>query len=203
MTVVNRVVILPATDDLSKQAGAVAAVPEDPFRRAQQFAEHAIAWPSDRRRSVLPPTAGSGAEQFVSRTIPPADRASEAPAAAPAERQGSAPLLDAPSGPSVASQFAARRVADPATVVPVGGNLPPGERPRMTRFHHFQLDYAVESVGSSGILKVELWGTSDLGRTWSVRKHDEDLESPVDVQVDKEGVHGFRVVVVAKNGLAG
>ena len=73
----------------------------------------------------------------------------------------------------------------------------------MTRSREFRLDYAVESAGSSGVRKVELWGTSDMGKTWSTWKLDEDRQSPVDVTVEDEGIYGFRVVVVASNGLAG
>jgi hypothetical protein len=73
----------------------------------------------------------------------------------------------------------------------------------MTRSLNFRLDYAIEAAGPSGVRKVELWGTSDRGNTWSVWKLDEDRTSPMDIEVEKEGIYGFRVVVVANNGLAG
>jgi hypothetical protein len=50
---------------------------------------------------------------------------------------------------------------------------------------------------------VELWGTSDGGRTWSRWGTDPDRKSPLDVEVSGEAIYGFRVVLVGKNGLAG
>ena len=59
------------------------------------------------------------------------------------------------------------------------------------------------SVGSSGVSKVELWGTRDGGRTWQVFGIDTDNKSPLDVKVDHEGVYGFRIAVVSGSGLGG
>ena len=81
--------------------------------------------------------------------------------------------------------------------------LPPGERPRMVNSRLFDLDYEVGSVGPSGISRVELWGTSDGGKTWTSHGLDEDMRSPVLATVDKDGLYGFRVVVQSGVGLGG
>jgi hypothetical protein len=81
--------------------------------------------------------------------------------------------------------------------------LPQGERPRMVNSRAFELDYEIDSVGPSGIGKVELWGTRDGGRTWSIFGVDSDNRSPIGATVDSEGVYGFRVVVQSGNGLGG
>lgn len=79
--------------------------------------------------------------------------------------------------------------------------LPPGERPRMINTRIFELDYDLESVGSSGIGRVELWGTRNSGRTWRMFTVDDDNRSPISVSVDEEGIYGFRIVVTSGAGL--
>jgi hypothetical protein len=81
--------------------------------------------------------------------------------------------------------------------------MPQGQRPRMINARAFELEYEVDSVGPSGIGKVELWGTRDGGRTWSIYGVDGDNRSPIGATVDGEGIYGFRVVVQSGNGLGG
>lgn len=101
-----------------------------------------------------------------------------------------------------------RTTAPPASL-PLGGDrsdvasLPGGPRPRMLDSRAFELEYDVDSVGPSGIGKVELWGTRDNGRTWSVYGVDSDQRSPIGATVEGEGIYGFRIVVQSGNGLGG
>ena len=81
--------------------------------------------------------------------------------------------------------------------------LPPGEHPQMTKSTRFHLAYDVDAVGPSGVAEVQLWATGDGGQTWRLWGTDDDLQSPFDVAVDEEGIFGFHVVVVGKNGMAG
>ncbi len=81
--------------------------------------------------------------------------------------------------------------------------LPPGERPRMVNSRLFELEYEVDSVGPSGIGRVELWGTRDGGKTWRSFVVDNDNRSPLLVNVDEEGIYGFHVVVANGAGLGG
>jgi hypothetical protein len=76
------------------------------------------------------------------------------------------------------------------------------QRPRLTSSRRFSLDYDVESVGPGGVSAVELWGTTDGGRTWLKWGSDPDRVSPFDVEVSSEAVYGFRIVIVSNNGLA-
>ncbi len=85
----------------------------------------------------------------------------------------------------------------------VAKRLPPGEHPQMTNASRFRLEYDVDSVGPSGVAEVQLWATADAGRTWRLWGTDDDLQSPFDVAIDEEGIFGFHVVVVGKNGMAG
>lgn len=67
----------------------------------------------------------------------------------------------------------------------------------------FELQYDVTSVGASGVGRVELWGTRDGGRTWSLYQVDHDNRSPVTVAVPNEGIYGFRIVVESGKGRHG
>lgn len=72
----------------------------------------------------------------------------------------------------------------------------------MTNTRRFQLDYDVDAVGPSGVARVELYRTIDAGRSWQLAHTDPDRQSPLDVEVEQEGVYGFRIVIVANSGLA-
>lgn len=148
------------------------------------------AWPSDTEQ--YPGANRPGARVAVGdsgpapRTAPAADAASGSPVA---------------TGPRMvtASSAAGSAKANPAS----GVELPAGERPRMTRSKRFNLDYSIDAVGPAGLEKVELWVTLNGGRDWELWGIDEDRETPFLVTVEREGVYGFRVVLVSKNGLAG
>jgi hypothetical protein len=81
--------------------------------------------------------------------------------------------------------------------------LPAGEQPNMTRARRFQLEYDVDSVGPSGVRRVELWQTRDAGRTWQPVAVDDDNRSPIIVEPPEEGIYGYRIVVESGNGLTG
>jgi hypothetical protein len=87
--------------------------------------------------------------------------------------------------------------------LPVAASIPAGERPQMTNSRRFRLDYDVDSVGPSGVAEVQLWASNDGGQSWKLWGTDEDRTSPFDVEVNQEGIFGFRVVIVSQNGLAG
>jgi hypothetical protein len=64
------------------------------------------------------------------------------------------------------------------------------------------MDYEIKSIGRSGISKFELWGTRDAGRTWTSYGVDGDNRPPMRVNVEGEGLYGFRSTVQSGNGLA-
>lgn len=80
-------------------------------------------------------------------------------------------------------------------------NLPAGQQPRLVNSRSFEMDYEIESIGPSGIAKVELWGTRDGGRSWSSFGVDNDNRSPIRVNVDGEGLYGFRIAVQSGSGV--
>lgn len=88
-----------------------------------------------------------------------------------------------------------------ATAERLGGDLPGGERPRMTSSKKFSLAYDIDSAGPGGVAAVELWITRDRGVSWNRMMQDADRQSPIDVEVDGEGMYGFRIVIVSNSGL--
>jgi hypothetical protein len=82
-------------------------------------------------------------------------------------------------------------------------DLSPAERPKMVNSRTFQVEYEVESVGSAGIAKVELFGTRDGGKSWTSLGVDPDNRSPLVVTVNGEGLYGFSVTVQSASGLGG
>ena len=65
----------------------------------------------------------------------------------------------------------------------------------MVNSRTFDLEYEVDSVGPSGIGRVELWGSSDAGQTWRRFTTVSDKRNSLRVNVPDEGLYGFRVVV--------
>jgi hypothetical protein len=90
----------------------------------------------------------------------------------------------------------------PSFAPPESLDTPAGQQPRLTNSRRFSLDYDVQTVGPEGLAAVELWGTTDGGRTWMKWGTDPDKASPFDVEVNHEAIYGFRIVIVGKNGLA-
>jgi hypothetical protein len=105
--------------------------------------------------------------------------------------QPPADAVAAPANPPLANQY----VPPPAFAVPVPRQLPDGRRPRVVNSRIFELEYKVDSVGPSGIRRVELWGTIDGGRTWTSYGPPKQVKSPLVVGVQHDGLYGFRVVV--------
>jgi hypothetical protein len=105
-----------------------------------------------------------------------------------------------PPAPSQYRNVAAEREKIESTAA--SGRLPGGAEPIYSNRQRFGLEYDVNLVGSTGVSEVELWATRDGGQSWSRWGSDPDRRSPFDVEVDGEGVFGFRIVVLSRGGLA-
>lgn len=158
----------------------------------------------------LPAPAGNGAPPTATGAPPPLDSQFGDGAAAsppPPDEILTAPAL--PDGAPVRSPRARpgagtqrREYLDKQGLFDLS-LVPRGQSPQMLRTRRFELDYEVAEVGSSGISRVELWGTTDGGRTWESYAVDEDRQSPVDVTVHAEGLYGFRIAVRSGAGVGG
>jgi len=91
-------------------------------------------------------------------------------------------------------------------------NIPPvaGTRPsratgnrQLINSTQAQIEYRVDSVGSSGIGKVEVYMTSDNGARWTRLCEDADRRSPADIELPGDGLFGIRFVITNGNGFGG
>lgn len=108
-------------------------------------------------------------------------------------RNPGSPALQTRSSPS---DYRAYRVNQNAIAADPGAAQPINSR-------RFQLNYSVDAIDPSGVQRVDLWMTRDLGRTWTNWGTDPDAVSPFPVEVDEQGVYGFRVVIQSRDGLTG
>lgn len=67
----------------------------------------------------------------------------------------------------------------------------------------FRLNYDINAIDPSGVGKVDLYMTQNQGRSWKLWGQDPDNQSPFPVEVQDQGLFGFRVVVHSKDGLVG
>lgn len=83
-----------------------------------------------------------------------------------------------------------------ATTVLADGVTPPSDTP-VVPWTRFSIQYAIRRVGQ--ISHVELYITSDGGQTWSKYGEDRNMDGPILVTVDGDGVYGFYTVAVGAN----
>ena len=74
---------------------------------------------------------------------------------------------------------------------------------RYTNNPRLEIEYDVSNVGSSGVGRVELWGTLDGGQTWNFLAENATRTSPMPVELKAEGDYGLRIVVLNGAGVGG
>lgn len=76
------------------------------------------------------------------------------------------------------------------------GFTPPPDTP-VVPWTRFSIQYAIRRVGE--LSRVEFYITTDGGQTWEKYGDDPDMQSPMLVTVDGDGVYGFYTVAVGPN----
>ncbi len=76
---------------------------------------------------------------------------------------------------------------------------PPREVP-MTASSRFNLDYELVDITENEVARVELWITDNDGQDWRVYGTDSDQTSPFAVEVQQEGIYGFRLLIQDQRG---
>lgn len=120
-----------------------------------------------------------------------------------ASRVSPSQTTEADAAPMSAATIPTDGYVDNRVGEPIGdGLVTSGVQIRYSSSRKFSLDYEIESAGLAGVSDVELWGSRDRGLTWKRWGSDPDRESPFDIETNNDGAYGFRIVVVANNGLA-
>jgi hypothetical protein len=105
---------------------------------------------------------------------------------------------DSTAGRDAATPYATRKLSSPEYDAQMwDGRVPT----RYSDSFRFSLDYELEAVGANGAESIELWGSTDGGKSWERWGSDPDLASPFDIETKDEGIFGFRIVVLGRNGL--
>lgn len=126
---------------------------------------------------------------------------SQTPVSLTAKRTERSLLLKEDSTPS-ATPSASLEIEPKATRIPGQSTFHRDIKRLYSNSKAFSLDYNIDNDPDAPIAIVELWGTSDEGQTWQLWGQDPDRSSPFDIEVETEGLFGFRMVIVGTNGLA-
>ncbi len=204
--IVNRAVFMPSGTSAQPAATpprAPAPLNVDPFRRDDVSISDkpAQTWPSEQNTTPANTVAARIDPRDALPSTNPVTLPSDAPVANRVE--GSPPEISS-SGNNLATNVPGNNTS--SDFIPRVGDrpdLPLGEHPRFTKQKRFKLDYDSAEVPQDQIADVELWGTHDAGKTWLKWGADPDRQSPFEVEVEAEGVFGYRIVVVHMNGMAG
>ncbi len=108
------------------------------------------------------------------------------------------PLADEP-----ATQSPGRSPLPPSSLgarsaPPAAAPMKPANR-QIVNDSELSLDYSIEDEGPSGVSVIELYMTTDLGRTWKRIGDDPDRQSPFTINLAGEGIYGLSLV--AKSGV--
>ena len=71
---------------------------------------------------------------------------------------------------------------------------------RISKSHRFEIDYDLHEVSADSVHRVEVWYTSDGGRSWRHHGDDEDRQSPYLMQVNEDGLYGVRLLIQTRVG---
>ncbi|MBI3410346.1 MAG: hypothetical protein HY040_18560 [Planctomycetes bacterium] len=76
-----------------------------------------------------------------------------------------------------------------------------GKRQIVNTTHVF-LDYQIDETGASGVGRVEIWYTRDMGKSWQKLTEDSKRKSPAEVELPSEGLFGISMVVCNGRGFS-
>lgn len=126
-----------------------------------------------------------------------------APLAASAQ---TSPFIPPPPGTPVAPVGVPQHVMPPAGAPAAAPSAPAAEKlqgRKMLNTTNASIEYRIDTVGPSGVGKVEIYMTPDRGNTWVKAGEDVDKQSPANVNLPSEGLFGIRLAITNGNGFGG
>jgi hypothetical protein len=137
------------------------------------------------RTEFLPPIAGSGIP-----TPPPPTTLPSGPSFAGGTQMPQVPPM--PSGTQLTTAYRPH----------VDQSDKPSNR-KLINSTHAQVEYRVDTVGPSGIGRIDVYVTQDRGQSWTKLCEDTNKRSPADIELPGEGIFGIRLALTNGNGFGG
>jgi hypothetical protein len=81
-----------------------------------------------------------------------------------------------------------------------------GDRPanrKIINTTHASIDYRIDTVGQSGVGRVDIWMTPDRGQRWDKIAEDHDKHTPAEIDLPGDGLFGIRLAITNGNGFGG
>ncbi|TWT31291.1 hypothetical protein KOR34_46670 [Posidoniimonas corsicana] len=182
----------PSSNHFAAIAQPSTGLPADPFTSSTAFVPQAP--PTETPSLAAPNSAAASGWQPAAPQPAQVWRPDNTPIPSVAASQPGAPPTTAAPGPFRYASSA------PPQDLPVQGGAAAPQR-LLVNSERFELQYDLHSVGRWGVSRVEVWGTEDRGANWRRFAIDTDQRSPVDVQVQADGVYGFSILVQSVGGL--
>ncbi len=172
-------------------------------RRTQEFLDRQRASLNRPGPTAIPAATGTSPEKTLSQSTPTNQTT---PTSHPIRETATHNLLNANPNPNRNPN----RIANPNNAAPYSTRRNPQNIMRATpdkaqplNSRRFQLNYGIDAIDPSGVQRVDLWMTPDLGQTWINWGTDPDGVSPFPVEVKDQGLYGFRIVIQSRDGLTG
>ena len=146
-------------------------------------------------KTATPPAAPNVSAPPATPTVPTVPSVGAAP---------TAPALPGGVGgtPTTAfSEFSAKLAQMPTEAQPHTAKGPAGRR--IINTTHASIDYRIDTVGPSGVGKVEVYMSHDEGKSWRRVAEDIDRTTPAEVDLPGEGLFGIRLAITNGNGFGG
>lgn len=151
-------------------------------------------------------------------------------AGAPTQASATPPAMNPIAPTQVAPMVTANNIAAPPTALPTlpsnpitpppttpaqsnvtatsyrPASIDVGDRPtnrKIINTTHASIDYRIDTVGPSGIGRVDVYLTPDRGQNWTKVAEDIDKRSPADLDLPGEGLFGIRLAITNGNGFGG
>jgi hypothetical protein len=174
----------------------------DPFRSTAKPAQE---WPASNALQPANPQPPANSQIAQQNTSPIIQTPQPQRGMAYANVSDSADHRRTPAKFAVDGQDNTHPVQDQPVALPPTGESewsstgPVPGAPLLVNTRTFDVDYDLQTVGSFGVAKVELWGTRDGGANWQSFGIDSDNKSPARITVPESGVYGFRILVEGTN----
>jgi hypothetical protein len=119
---------------------------------------------------------------------------------------GAPPVIATPPQSAPMAPMAPMTQSAPTARPNMPSGMPSSDKPadrKLLNTTTAQLEYRIDTVGPSGISKVDIYITRDRGQSWEKLAEDTNKRSPVSINLPGEGLYGVRLAITNGNGFGG